>query len=122
MQRDLVEVLAWPLNGAAPQPVRELPQPPRPRRGPAPPGPELPSTDRTRFFQQMRRTAEHARSDGQLSRLRRMVGWILEDAHGVEVTTFNWLVHARPMLTQREAAAGRPAICPARSRIRSAGG
>ncbi len=33
MQRDLGEVLAWPLNGVPPQPVRNLPGPARPRRG-----------------------------------------------------------------------------------------
>ncbi|MEW2120891.1 transposase [Streptomyces sp. NPDC005474] len=44
--------------------------------------------------------AQRDRSTGTLSRLRRMVGWILEDAHGVgvvevpPVTTFNRLVHA----------------------------
>ncbi|WP_405562598.1 transposase [Streptomyces phaeochromogenes] len=44
--------------------------------------------------------AQRERSTGTLSRLRRMVGWILEDAHGVgvvevpPVTTFNRLVHA----------------------------
>lgn len=44
--------------------------------------------------------AQRERSTGTLSRLRRMVGWILEEAHGVgvvevpPVTTFNRLVHA----------------------------
>ncbi|MFD8285963.1 transposase [Streptomyces solisilvae] len=44
--------------------------------------------------------AQRERSSGTLSRLRRMVGWVLEEAHGpgvVEVppvTTFNRLVHA----------------------------
>ncbi|MQY16865.1 hypothetical protein SRB5_70680 [Streptomyces sp. RB5] len=44
--------------------------------------------------------AQRERSTGTLSRLRRVVGWILEDAHGVgvvkvpPVTTFNRLVHA----------------------------
>ncbi|MFG2631999.1 helix-turn-helix domain-containing protein [Streptomyces sp. NPDC048473] len=90
MQRDLVEVLAWPLNGAAPQPVRELPQPPRPRRGPAPPGPELPSTDRTRFFQQMRRTAEHARSDGQFL-LRRQALYL--SGYDDQADTSEWLAY-----------------------------
>ncbi|MBT2439019.1 helix-turn-helix transcriptional regulator [Streptomyces sp. ISL-36] len=62
MQRDLVEVLAWPLNGVPPAPLRDLPPPPRPRRGPVPAAPELPAGDRTRFFTRMRRTAEQARS------------------------------------------------------------
>lgn len=90
MQRDLVEVLAWPLNGVAPQPVRELPEPPRPRRGPAPTGPELPSTDRARFFQQMRRTAEHARSDGQFL-LRRQALYL--SGYDSQADTSEWLAH-----------------------------
>jgi transcriptional regulator with XRE-family HTH domain len=61
MQRDLVEVLTWPLSGVAPTPLRDLPEPSRPRRGPVPKGPELPTTDRQRFFSRMRRTAETAR-------------------------------------------------------------
>lgn len=61
MRRDLVEVLSWPLNGVAPTPLRSLPDPPRPRRGPVPSGPELPAADRRRFFSRMRRTAEQAR-------------------------------------------------------------
>jgi transcriptional regulator with XRE-family HTH domain len=61
MQRDLVEVLAWPLNGVTPTPLRALPDPPRPRRGPVPRGPELPTADRRRFFSRMRQAAEHAR-------------------------------------------------------------
>ncbi|TXS30716.1 XRE family transcriptional regulator [Streptomyces sp. ms191] len=63
MQRDLVEVLAWPLSGVAPTPLRDLPPPPRPRRGPVPTAPELPAGERARFFTRMRRTAEQARSD-----------------------------------------------------------
>ncbi|MGW6531152.1 helix-turn-helix domain-containing protein [Streptomyces venezuelae] len=61
MQRDLVEVLTWPLNGVAPAPVRKLPPPKRPRRGPVPTAPDLPSEDRKRFFTRMRETAEQAR-------------------------------------------------------------
>lgn len=38
MQRDLVELLAWPLNGVAPQPVRELPNHPAPVAVPHHPG------------------------------------------------------------------------------------
>lgn len=57
MQRDLVEVLAWPFNGVPPQPIRALPVPPRPRRGPAPSGPELSLSDRRQFFARMRRTS-----------------------------------------------------------------
>ncbi|MCX4508913.1 helix-turn-helix domain-containing protein [Streptomyces sp. NBC_01619] len=65
MQRDLVEVLAWPLNGVAPTPLRSLSVPPRPRRGPVPKGPEVTATDRRRFFARMRRTAETARGADQ---------------------------------------------------------
>ncbi|MFE6683915.1 helix-turn-helix domain-containing protein [Streptomyces sp. NPDC057729] len=61
MQRGLVEVLSWPLSGVTPTPLRALPDPPRPRRGPVPRGPELPATDRRRFFSRMRQAAEHAR-------------------------------------------------------------
>ncbi|MFE7751160.1 helix-turn-helix domain-containing protein [Streptomyces sp. NPDC057428] len=63
MQRDLVEVLSWPLNGVTPTPLRKLPDPPRPRRGPVPRGPELPAGDRRRFFSRMRQTAEQARGE-----------------------------------------------------------
>ena len=63
MQRDLVEVLSWPLNGVTPTPLRTLPDPPRPRRGPVPHGPELPADDRRRFFSRMRQTAEQARGE-----------------------------------------------------------
>ncbi|MFJ8754408.1 helix-turn-helix domain-containing protein [Streptomyces sp. NPDC102441] len=63
MQRDLVEVLSWPLNGVTPTPLRTLPDPPRPRRGPVPRGPELPAGDRRRFFSRMRQTAEQARGE-----------------------------------------------------------
>ncbi|MFE2291229.1 helix-turn-helix domain-containing protein [Streptomyces sp. NPDC059452] len=61
MQRELVEVLSWPLNGVTPTPLRALPDPPRPRRGPVPRGPQLPAADRRRFFSRMRRAAEQAR-------------------------------------------------------------
>ncbi|MGW0787502.1 helix-turn-helix domain-containing protein [Streptomyces sp. NPDC002911] len=63
LQRDLVEVLSWPLNGVTPAPLRTLPDPPRPRRGPVPRGPELPAGDRRRFFSRMRQTAEQARGE-----------------------------------------------------------
>lgn len=60
MQRDLVEVLAWPLGGQAPELARSLPA--RPRRGPAPTAPEVHADERRRFFDRMRTTAERARS------------------------------------------------------------
>ncbi|MFB6817045.1 helix-turn-helix domain-containing protein [Streptomyces sp. NPDC056347] len=58
MQRDLVEVLSWPLNGVPPTPLQALPEPPRPRRGPVPRGPELHASERRRFFSRMRSAAE----------------------------------------------------------------
>lgn len=68
MQRDLVEVLAWPLHGVTPEPVRALHTPTRPRRGPSPSRPELSADDRLRFFRRMRRTAEEARGGSFLLR------------------------------------------------------
>ncbi|MEV3856709.1 helix-turn-helix transcriptional regulator [Streptomyces sp. NPDC050095] len=65
MQRDLGAVLAWPLTGIPPEAVRNLPAPPRPRRGPVPSAPELTVAERDRFFSQMRRTAEQARGEDQ---------------------------------------------------------
>ena len=61
MQRDLVELLAWPLGGTPPGFARDLPAPVRPRRGPAAAGPELSAEARIRFFDRMRHTAERAR-------------------------------------------------------------
>ncbi|MBY8885167.1 helix-turn-helix domain-containing protein [Streptomyces sp. PTM05] len=62
MQRDLVEVLAWPLSSQPPEFVRALPPAPRSRRGPVAAGPELPATARAQFFDRMRSTAERART------------------------------------------------------------
>ncbi|MCF3963937.1 helix-turn-helix domain-containing protein [Streptomyces fuscigenes] len=58
MQRDLVEVLAWPLNGVVPSPLRALPSAKQARRGPVPKGPELPKDVRTVFFDRLRSVAE----------------------------------------------------------------
>ncbi|MGW1280085.1 helix-turn-helix domain-containing protein [Streptomyces tsukubensis] len=60
LQRDLVEVLSWPLSKTPPTPLRGLPPSPRPRRGPVPRAPELAREDQLRFFAVMRRTAEEA--------------------------------------------------------------
>jgi len=60
MQRDLVEVLAWPLTGTPPEPLRHIPPPRRPRRGPVPAGPEITPVERGRLFANLRRTAEEA--------------------------------------------------------------
>lgn len=90
MQRDLVEILAWPLNDVPPQPVRELPTPPRKRRGPAPAGPELSASERTRFFTQMRRTAEQARGEDQFL-LRRQALYL--SGYDDQDDTSQWLSH-----------------------------
>ncbi|QLJ00271.1 helix-turn-helix transcriptional regulator [Streptomyces sp. NEAU-sy36] len=65
MRRELAEVLVWPLDGVPPRTIRTLPVPVRPRRGPAPPGPQLTASERRTFFARMRRTAEQARGPGQ---------------------------------------------------------
>ncbi|MET7715511.1 helix-turn-helix transcriptional regulator [Streptomyces sp. NPDC005407] len=88
MQRDLVEVLSWPLNGVAPTPLRDLPAPPRPRRGPVPDGPELAADDRRRFFSRMRRTAEQARG-GEQFLLRRQALYLA--GYDEEADTSEWL-------------------------------
>ncbi|MFD7379123.1 hypothetical protein [Streptomyces mirabilis] len=90
MQRDLVEVLAWPLSGVAPQPVRELPSPPRPRRGPTPARPELPSGDRATFFRQMRRTTDQARGQQQFL-LRRQALYL--SGYDNHADTSEWLAY-----------------------------
>ncbi|MFD3442365.1 helix-turn-helix domain-containing protein [Streptomyces sp. NPDC058685] len=90
MQRELVEVLAWPLSGTAPTPLRNLPPPPRRRRGPVPDQPELQAEERRRFFSRMRRTAEQARGGTQFLLRRQalyMAGY--DDASD----TTQWLVH-----------------------------
>ncbi|MEV5686904.1 helix-turn-helix transcriptional regulator [Streptomyces sp. NPDC052164] len=97
MQRDLVEVLSWPLNGVAPTPLRSLPDRPRPRRGPVPRGPVLPAADRRRFFSRMRQAAEQARGAERFL-LRRQALYLAgyDDA----ADTSDWLAHqqrtARP--------------------------
>lgn len=96
MQRDLVEVLAWPLNDVAPQPVRELPSPPRPRRGPVPVAPELPSGERRVFFTRMRQMAEEARGESQFL-LRRQALYL--SGYDDQADTAEWLAHQQA--TQR---------------------
>lgn len=90
MQRDLVEVLAWPFNSVPPQPVRDLPAIPRPRRGPVPSAPELRADDRRRFFQQMRNTAERARGEQQFL-LRRQALYL--SGYDDQEDTAQWLAH-----------------------------
>ncbi|MDX2669748.1 helix-turn-helix transcriptional regulator [Streptomyces sp. NRRL_ISP-5395] len=88
MQRELVEVLSWPLNGVTPTPLRALPAAQRARRGPVPQGPELPVADRRRFFAHMRQAAEQARGKDRFL-LRRQALYLAgyDDASD----TFDWL-------------------------------
>ncbi|MGW0865693.1 helix-turn-helix domain-containing protein [Streptomyces sp. NPDC002611] len=90
MQRDLVEVLTWPLTRVPPQPIRDLPTPPRPRRGPVPSAPELPATHRRRFFARMRDTAEQARGEEQFL-LRRQALYL--SGYDDQSDTSEWLTH-----------------------------
>ncbi|GAA2520696.1 helix-turn-helix transcriptional regulator [Streptomyces longisporus] len=90
MQRELGEVLAWPLNGVPPQTIRDLPEPPRPRRGPAPTGPQLSQPERTEFFSTMRRTAEQARGEGQFL-LRRQALYL--SGYDTQTDAADWLAH-----------------------------
>ncbi len=62
LQRDLADLLTWPLHGRPPVVLAELPTPARSRRGPVPAAPELTATDRALFFARMRATAENART------------------------------------------------------------
>ncbi len=62
MQRDLVDLLTWPLHGRPPVVLADLPGSARPRRGPVAPAPELSDADRQRFFDRMRTAAENART------------------------------------------------------------
>ncbi|WP_028797664.1 helix-turn-helix domain-containing protein [Streptomyces purpureus] len=90
MQRDLVEVLAWPLTGVPPTALRQLPEPPRPRRGPVPTGPELPESDRRRFFAHMRRTVEHCCGPDRFL-LRRQALYLA--GYDTAPDTGEWLAH-----------------------------
>ncbi|MEV0175404.1 helix-turn-helix transcriptional regulator [Streptomyces sp. NPDC050803] len=90
MQRDLVEVLTWPLNGVPPSPVRDLPTPPRPRRGPVPTAPELAPVDRGKFFSRMRETAEQARG-GRDFLLRRQALYLA--GFDQDADTSDWLAY-----------------------------
>ncbi|MCC0096022.1 helix-turn-helix transcriptional regulator [Streptomyces flavotricini] len=92
MQRDLVEVLAWPLNGVTPEPMRALQPQSRPRRGPTAGRPELTWDERRRFFGHMRRMAEEARAGSQFL-LRRQALYLAgyDDA----ADTSDWLIQQR---------------------------
>ncbi|GAA1426385.1 hypothetical protein GCM10009601_35200 [Streptomyces thermospinosisporus] len=86
----LTEMLMWPLNGVPPGSVRALPPPPRPRRGPAPVGPELTSGERCQFFEQMRRAAEQARGPDRFL-LRRQALYL--SGYDRAADTRHWLAH-----------------------------
>ena len=90
MQRELVEILAWPLNGNVPTSLRGLPEPRRPRRGPVPEKPVLTDEERHRFFSSMRQTAEQARGRDQFL-LRRQALYLC--GYDDDVQTFEWLAH-----------------------------
>jgi hypothetical protein len=90
LQRDLVEVLTWPLADTTPKPVSSLPQARRPRRGPVPARPELDASEGRRFFVQMRRAAEQARSPDQF--LLRRQALYLAGFDG-RADTADWLEH-----------------------------
>ncbi|PYC72354.1 transcriptional regulator [Streptomyces tateyamensis] len=90
MQRDLVEVLTWPLSGHAPELVRQLPEATHPRRGPAPSGPDLPRDQRRSFFDQMRRTAEEARGPDRFL-LRRQALYLC--GYDSQADTVDWLTY-----------------------------
>ncbi|MFD8935056.1 helix-turn-helix domain-containing protein [Streptomyces sp. NPDC059578] len=90
LQRDLVEVLAWPLNGVTPDALRSLPTPPKLRHGPTPNGPEVPADGRSRFFTRMRQTAERAQGAGQFL-LRRQALYLA--GYDKRKDTADWLTH-----------------------------
>ncbi|MFE7930764.1 helix-turn-helix domain-containing protein [Streptomyces sp. NPDC057456] len=90
MQRELAEVLAWPLNGVAPRQIRALPSPLRPRRGPAPSDPTLTVAEQRAFFGQMRHTAEQARGDRRFL-LRRQALYL--SGYDTATDTADWLAH-----------------------------
>ncbi|MEU8956027.1 helix-turn-helix transcriptional regulator [Streptomyces sp. NPDC048518] len=95
MQRDLVEVLIWPLNGVAPALIRALPSPRRVRRGPIPRAPDIPAEDRARFFSRMRETAEQARGSSNFL-LRRQALYLA--GFDDETATSDWLAHQQKLV------------------------
>jgi transcriptional regulator with XRE-family HTH domain len=94
MQRDLAEVLAWPLNGVAPTPLRNLPRRSRSRRGPVASQPELTAADRARFFKRMRQTTE--RSLGADNFLLRRQALYLS-GYDDQGDTADWLAHQQSL-------------------------
>ncbi|MGW5099977.1 helix-turn-helix domain-containing protein [Streptomyces sp. NPDC004100] len=90
MQRELAEMLAWPLTGVPPQPIRNLAHPVRRRRGPVPSGPKLSTPERQTFFSRMRNTTEHAREADQFL-LRRQALYLC--GYDRAEDTQEWLAH-----------------------------
>jgi hypothetical protein len=62
MQRDLVEMLAWPITQIPPEALHTGPK--HRRRGPVPVGPLLSADQRGRFFDNLRQTVETSRGPG----------------------------------------------------------
>ncbi|WP_037603303.1 helix-turn-helix domain-containing protein [Streptacidiphilus rugosus] len=101
MQRDLAEMLTWPLHGRAPEAAAAPAV--RPRRGPVPSGPTLGEQERTRFFASLRTTAEQARQPEQFLLRRQALylagydrspdtgGWVAHQEH--ETRPGDWLQH-----------------------------
>ncbi|MFC1421322.1 transcriptional regulator [Streptacidiphilus cavernicola] len=90
MQRDLADLLTWPLHGRVPELIAALPAPNRPRRGPVAAAPELPAADRERFFTRMRATAEQATGGDQFL-LRRQALYLAGYDRSPDTT--DWLDH-----------------------------
>ncbi|PWV49216.1 DNA-binding transcriptional regulator [Nocardiopsis sp. L17-MgMaSL7] len=88
MQRDLVEVMAWPLTGTPPETLRDMPAPRRPRRGPVPSGPEITPAERVQLFTNLRRTAEQATAPRDFL-LRRQALYLCGYDNGADMST--WL-------------------------------
>ncbi|MEU3232881.1 helix-turn-helix domain-containing protein [Nocardiopsis alba] len=97
MQRPLVETLAWPLTGVAPEPIRALPPSRRPRRGPVPAGPELGHAERRLLFANLRRATEYATAPGDFL-LRRQALYLsgYDDATDVDAWSAEQQRHLGP--------------------------
>lgn len=95
MQRDLMDVLAWPLTGRTPEPLQALEPAPHPRCGPTPSGPHLGRGECHQFFIRMHRTAEQGRHPDQFL-LRRQALYLC--GYDPAPDAGNWLAsqHHRP--------------------------
>src|SRR5437879_184083 len=58
LNRSTYDLLAWPIRGQPPPPLAAAAA--QRRRGPAPAGPELTTTERTRFFERLRTLVERS--------------------------------------------------------------